>query len=157
MGQGWTFAIGITLLTVAAMEFVALALHKYVMHGPGWGWHRSHHEPGEGWFERNDLYAFVFAGISLLLFTVGAAAHPALYWVAVGTAVYGLLYFLVHDGLVHRRMGRLSPPRVGYLKRLYQAHRIHHAVKGRTGCVSFGFLYAPRVDELKRKLRERGA
>ena len=151
-------ALLIVLATVVAMELVAIVVHKHVMHGElGWGWHRSHHEPREGWFERNDLYAVVFAGISLLLFTVGADAHPAFWWVGVGTGVYGLLYFLVHDGLVHRRMGRLSPPRVGYLKRLYQAHRIHHAVKGRTGCVSFGFLWAPEIETLKRQLRREQA
>ncbi len=35
----------IVLLTVAAMELVAALAHKYIMHGWGWGWHESHHEP----------------------------------------------------------------------------------------------------------------
>jgi len=141
----------VVLATVAAMEAVAWAVHRYIMHGPiGWGWHRSHHEPREGWFERNDLYAVLFAFVSIGLFVAGGLW----WWVGVGTAVYGLLYALAHDGLVHRRFGRLSPPRVGYLKRLYQAHRIHHAVKARDGTVSFGFLYAPPIDRLKRRLRE---
>ncbi len=70
------------------------------MHGCGWGWHRSHHEPRRAWFEKNDLYALVFAAISLLFFTVAASAFPLLYWVGVGMGVYGLLYVFVHDGLV---------------------------------------------------------
>ncbi|HBW08103.1 MAG TPA: beta-carotene hydroxylase, partial [Pseudomonas sp.] len=44
--------------------------------------------------------------------------------------------------------------RNGYLKRLYQAHRMHHAVEGKERCVSFGFLYAPPLPVLKRQLRE---
>jgi hypothetical protein len=39
---------GIFLVTIVAMEAVAWAVHRYVMHGVGWGWHRSHHEPREG-------------------------------------------------------------------------------------------------------------
>ena len=43
------------------MEGVAWAAHKYIMHGWGWGWHRSHHEPRRGALEKNDLYAVVGA------------------------------------------------------------------------------------------------
>jgi beta-carotene 3-hydroxylase len=137
--------------TVAAMEAVAWAVHKYVMHGPGWAWHRSHHRPRQGTFEKNDLYAMVFAGLSLLLFMLADAWWP-LRAIAVGTAVYGLLYTLFHDGLVHRRLPFFRAPRRGYLKRLVQAHRIHHAVAEREGAVSFGFLYAPSPRKLKREL-----
>jgi beta-carotene 3-hydroxylase len=48
-------------------------------------------------------------------------------------------------------------PHSGYLKRLVQAHRLHHAVKGREGCVSFGFLYAPPVARLRDELRSKGS
>jgi beta-carotene 3-hydroxylase len=144
----------IVLATVVAMELLAFAVHKYVMHGWGWGWHRSHHEPRSGWFEKNDLYAVVFAALSLLFFTIAAQAVPLLYWVGVGMAAYGLLYAIVHDALVHRRFPFPRVGKRGYLKRLVQAHRLHHAVRDRTGAVSFGFLYAPPVRRLKEALRE---
>lgn len=146
----------VVLASVAAMEFVAYAAHRWIMHGWGWGWHRSHHEPHDGAFEKNDLYAVVFAGISVVMFMIGAAFVPWLFWVATGVTIYGALYFVVHDGLVHRRWPFTKVPRRGYLKRLVQAHRLHHAVDGREGCVSFGFLWAPPVDRLRRELRERG-
>jgi len=144
----------IVLATVAGMELLAFAVHKYMMHGWGWGWHRSHHEPRTGWFEKNDLYAIFFVALSLFLFTVAAEAFPLLYWIGVGMAVYGLLYLLVHDALVHRRFPFPNLARRGYLKRLVQAHRLHHAVRDRTGAVSFGFLYAPPVRRLKEALRQ---
>jgi len=43
------------LSTLIAMEVFAALVHRHVMHGWGWGWHRSHHEPRTGRFERNDL------------------------------------------------------------------------------------------------------
>lgn len=143
----------IVVATVFAMEGVALLAHKYVMHGPGWGWHRSHHEPHEGTLEKNDLYAVVFGGLALGLFIYASSEFGPLYWIAVGMTVYGLLYVFVHDGLVHQRWPFRHVPRNPYLKRLVQAHRLHHAVEGREGCVSFGFLYAPPVRALREKLR----
>lgn len=153
MGHSWQLGIVILLLTVALMEGVAWAAHRYVMHGWGWGWHRSHHEKGDGLLERNDLYGLVFAGISLLLFVVLPPLWAPLWWVGAGTLVYGLLYTLLHDGMVHRRLPFVKPPRRGYLKRLVQAHRLHHATSGREGAVSFGFLYAPPIARLRDELR----
>jgi beta-carotene 3-hydroxylase len=153
MAQNWLMPLLIVLATVVAMELIAAAVHRYVMHGPGWAWHRSHHEPAGGAFERNDLYAVLFAALSLALFVLGGR-WPVLWWVGVGTVVYGLLYATVHDGLVHRRFPFARVPRRGYLKRLVQAHRLHHAVREREGAVSFGFLYAPPVERVRRQLRE---
>ncbi|HEX8308274.1 MAG TPA: sterol desaturase family protein [Allosphingosinicella sp.] len=158
MAEGWIFALGLVFGTVVLMEALAWAVHRHVMHGWGWGWHRSHHEPSRGRFETNDLYALAFAALSLLLFTLLAELWAPFWWVGVGTVVYGLLYALLHDGLVHRRLGFDLTPRNGYLKRLVQAHRLHHAVRGRDGAVSFGFLYAPPVRRLRRQLhRQRPA
>ena len=149
----------IVVLTVAGMEAFAWFAHKYIMHGWGWAWHRSHHEPHDspersGWFEKNDLYAVVFAGVAIALIALGTAGWYPLQWIGAGMTAYGFLYFLAHDGLVHQRWPFRYVPRRGYLKRLYQAHRMHHAVNGKDGCVSFGFLIAPPVSTLKRQLRD---
>lgn len=154
MTGAWLIPLGIVVATVVTMEVVAALVHRYVMHGFGWGWHKSHHEPAHGRLEHNDLYAIVFAGLSLGLFMLGGR-WPALWWVGLGMVVYGILYGLLHDGLVHRRLPIGWVPRRGYLKRLVQAHRIHHAVKTRDGAVSFGFLYAPPVTGLRRQLKSK--
>ncbi len=144
----------IVLATAAVMEAVAYATHRWVMHGPlGWGWHRSHHEEHEGVFEANDLYAIVFTVLSGGFIAFGMAGVWPLRQIGIGLMVYGLLYFLVHDGLVHQRWPFRYVPKRGYLKRLVQAHKMHHAVDGRDGCVSFGFLYAPPVTDLKARLQ----
>jgi beta-carotene 3-hydroxylase len=146
----------IVVATVAFMEWFAAWSHKHIMHGWGWGWHKSHHEPHDEALEKNDLYAAVFAGVAILLFWIGTSYWP-IWWIAVGITTYGLLYFLLHDGLVHQRWPFKYIPRRGYLKRVYQAHRLHHAVDGKEGCVSFGFIYAKPTEQLLDELKQRKA
>ena len=149
----------IVTASVCVMEAVSAIIHRYVMHGFGWGWHRSHHQPHQGRLERNDLFAVVFAALAICLMALGHLWSP-LFWISVGLCVYGALYVVVHDGLVHQRWPFRHIPRRGYLKRLHQAHKLHHAVEDKTGGVSFGFLYAPPVERLvaalKRQARTTG-
>jgi len=147
----------IVIATAFVMEWVAWSSHKYIMHGFGWGWHRDHHEPHDGFFEKNDLFALVGAAISISLFALGspmirgtAAWEPAT-WMGLGVMVYGVIYSLVHDGLVHQRWFRWVP-RGGYARRLLQAHKLHHATIGKHGGVSFGFVFAREANVLKREL-----
>lgn len=144
--------IAIVIATVIAMELIAWSAHKYVMHGWGWSWHRDHHEPHDKVLEKNDLFGIVFAGFAILLFIVGSLFSPFLWWVAMGITVYGLIYALIHDGLVHQRFMRWVPKR-GYAKRLVQAHKLHHATVGKHGGVSFGFVFARDPARLKADLK----
>jgi beta-carotene 3-hydroxylase len=145
--------IGVVLSTVLAMEVIAALVHRYLMHGFGWGWHESHHVAHGGRFEKNDLFAVLFGGVAIGLILVWSSPAQALYWVGIGMSVYGFLYFVVHDGLVHQRWPFRVVPKNAYLKRLVQAHRLHHAVEGREGCVSFGFLYARPVRNIREELK----
>lgn len=150
-------AIGLALFlfTVAAMEGVAYAAHRWVMHGPGWFLHASHHRARAGAFEWNDLYAAIFAipSIVLLYGRVQAGWWPGATWIGAGIAAYGALYFGFHDVIVHARLPHRYVPRSGYMKRIVQAHRLHHAVESKHGAVSFGFLWAPSASRLKARLR----
>jgi beta-carotene 3-hydroxylase len=148
----------IVLATFAAMEWVAWSSHKYIMHGFGWGWHRDHHEPHDNTFEKNDLFAVVGAAMSISMFALGsplvfgeAAWAPATY-IGIGILLYGIVYTMVHDGLVHQRYFRWVPKK-GYAKRLVQAHKLHHATIGKEGGVSFGFIFARDPVKLKAELK----
>lgn len=153
-------ALGILLFlaTILGMEGFAYAAHRWVMHGPGWFLHKSHHQPRTGMFERNDLYAVVFAipSIVLLLGRVRLGWWPGCTWIGAGIAAYGAIYFGFHDLLVHRRLPHRHVARSRYLKRIVQAHRLHHAVATKHGTVSFGFLWAPRAETLRRRLKAHG-
>lgn len=150
--------IALILATVTAMEFVAWASHKYIMHGFGWAWHRDHHEPHDKLLEKNDLFALFGAAMSISAFAIGspmimgdAAWEPGT-WIGIGILLYGIIYTLVHDGLVHQRYFRWVPRR-GYAKRLVQAHKLHHATIGKEGGVSFGFVLARDPAKLKAELK----
>ena len=38
-------ALVLVLASFAGMELVSYAVHRWVMHGAGMSWHRSHHAP----------------------------------------------------------------------------------------------------------------
>lgn len=143
----------ILLLTVLATEAFAWVTHRYLMHGPLWSIHRTHHEPRTGAFELNDVFGVVFALPSAALMFVGFRGEPVALAIGVGILVYGLIYFFLHDMLVHRRIDVGLRPRRGYLARIVQAHRLHHVVESREGCVSFGFIFAPSPPRLKGMLK----
>ena len=151
-----SMAVGIALFfgTILAMEAVAYGAHRWVMHGPGWFLHESHHRHREGLFELNDLYALIFAIPSILLLLGGVHLGWGSWaiWVGAGIAAYGAIYFGFHDVIVHQRLAHRYVARSSYMKRIIQAHRLHHATSGKHGSVSFGFLWAPPADKLKRQL-----
>ena len=142
------------LFTILAMEAVAYVTHRWVMHGPGWFLHASHHRRREGRFEANDLYALIFAipSIVLLWGGVNLGWHSGTVWVGAGIAAYGAIYFGFHDVIVHQRIRNRYVARSTYMKRIVQAHRLHHVTETKHGAVSFGFLWAPRPEVLKQRL-----
>ncbi|APG61962.1 beta-carotene hydroxylase [Sphingorhabdus lutea] len=152
-------AFAIILVSFLAMECVAWASHKYIMHGFGWAWHRDHHEPHDNLLEKNDLYGIFGAVMSISMFAWGSpmimgqhAFWPAT-WIGMGILLYGIVYTLVHDGLVHQRYFKWVP-KSGYAKKLVQAHKLHHATIGKEGGVSFGFIFARDPQKLKAALRQ---
>ena len=151
-------ALSLFLVTVALMEGFAYVMHRWVMHGPGWFLHASHHRPRTGNWELNDLYAVIFAVPSIVMILGGVQLGwwPGFTWIGAGIAAYGAIYFGFHDVIVHRRLPTRYLPKSAYMKRIVQAHRLHHVVETKHGTVSFGFLIAPRPDALKAALKRRG-
>ncbi len=140
----------VCLATFSLMEGAAWAMHKYVLHGPLWHLHRSHHEPANGPFERNDLVILFYAALS-----AGACIAGGLWLgVGLGVALYGVVYFFVHDVLIHRRIRWFGKPFGAYLRAVDIAHKTHHATKGRDGARAFGMLWvAARYRALARRKR----
>ena len=149
--------LALFLLTVAMMEGFAYVMHRWVMHGPGWFLHASHHRARAGRWEANDFYFVIFALPSIILL-LGGVQWGWGHWataVGAGIAAYGAIYLGFHDILVHQRIPHRYVPRGHYMKRIMQAHRLHHVVETRLGNVSFGFLVAPPAERLKAQLAQR--
>ena len=135
--------------TFLFMEGVAWFTHKYIMHGFMWMWHRSHHVKHPYPLERNDLFALVFSIPSIALIVAGYEI-PELDWlkfVGFGILGYGIFYFVFHDVIVHRRIKIPFVAKSKYMKRIMNAHYVHHTVHTKEGAEAFGFLYAPKKYE----------
>ena len=151
------------LLAVAgafwAMEIAAYVLHRWLFHGVLWRIHRTHHDPahghGQGGLELNDLFSVGFAAVSLGLMWAGRAEPLGVaFGAGVGIAVYGLLYFVLHDLYTHGRFRRLrmQNPAAQAVKR---AHGRHHQSLSREGQEPYGlFLFPPRFGRRFRRTRD---
>lgn len=137
--------VALFLGALVGMEGIAYVTHKYLMHGPLWVLHRSHHRPRESAiFEANDLFGFFFATPSIVLIYFGTHGHPALLALGLGMTAYGFCYFMFHDVIVHRRVSVPYRPASAYMQRLVKAHLVHHRTTVKDGALSFGFLWAPK-------------
>ena len=133
------------------MEFMAWFTHKFVMHGFLWVWHEDHHRHHKNVLEKNDLFAVVFAVISISLFAIGKFVEgwSVMTYIGLGVLFYGIFYFVFHDIIVHRRVKIKFIAKSRYMKRIMRAHYIHHKVHTKQGAEAFGFLYAPEKYETK--------
>lgn len=127
------------------MEVFSWAFHKFIMHGPLWSIHKTHHEHTKGPFELNDVFSLFFGSVSTLLIVLGAAdGFDYRFWFGLGIAVYGGVYFVLHDVLIHRRVKWGKKGKNRYLQGISKAHADHHKSRFKDGSVCFGLLWVPK-------------
>lgn len=137
-------AVVFLLLGFAAMELAGWAIHKYLMHGPLWAIHKTHHQPSKSFFELNDLFSVVFGSVAVILIFLGVDGFDYRFWLGVGISLYGLLYFILHDVWVHRRLKWFGKPHNSFLKGIFKAHQAHHRTNQRDDAESFGLFFVPK-------------
>ena len=138
------------IVTFFFMEFVAWILHKYIMHSFGWYLHEDHHRYTKGRFEKNDIFGLFFSILSfILIFTGFFGGFDIRFPIGIGVACYGIGYFLVHDIFFHHRIKIKYRPKNKYLKRVLNAHAVHHQKSKAYQGICFGFLYASKKYEIK--------
>ncbi|WP_262503182.1 sterol desaturase family protein [Pedobacter yonginense] len=133
----------IVLLTIVLMECVSWLIHKYLFHGPLWFLHKTHHQKSDSFFEWNDVFAFLFAGISVYLMFIDRANFGYKFFIGLGITVYGMIYFIVHDWFVHRRLKTFKSNNT-YLQAVRKAHKIHHKNRGKDNGRAFGLLFVKK-------------
>jgi len=140
----------VILVTAFFMEGVAWFLHKYVMHGFGWNLHEDHHRASKGRFEKNDIFGLFFSILSFILILSGFLNEFDIKFpIGIGVAFYGVGYFLVHDIFFHKRIKIKYRPKSSYMKRVLNAHRVHHQKSKPHEGICFGFLYASKKYTVK--------
>lgn len=133
-----------TLTGFTLMEVFSWCIHKYLMHGVLWKIHKTHHQHTKGYFELNDLFTLIFGGSAVVLIFLGVGNLDYRLWLGCGITLYGVLYFVLHDILIHKRLNLLGRPKSKYLKAITKAHRDHHKSKEKEDAVSFGLFMVAR-------------
>ncbi len=144
--------ISIVIGTFIFMEGVAWFTHKYIMHGFLWNLHKSHHKVHKHFFEMNDLFAVIFSIPSILLIYIGYSyeSYSILKYFGIGIFLYGVAYIIFHDIIVHRRIKINFKINSDYMKRIMNAHYVHHKVHTKEGAKAFGFLFAPKKYDVRK-------
>ena len=136
----------VTLLTFLLMEGVTWLTHKYVMHGFLWSLHDDHHNKNkENFFEKNDSFFIIFAGLSMVFFALGnyVSGLGFLFYIGIGITLYGFAYFMVHDIFIHQRFRFFTRTDNFYFRALRKAHKVHHKHLGKEHGECFGMLWVP--------------
>ena len=143
----------IIVVSFAAMEFFSYLVHRYVYHGLLWFVHKSHHTPRTGLFEWNDVFPFIFSAVTIVLMMTALTSPDGseLLALSIGITAYGVVYLVIHDLYVHRRMKALHF-RNPFLLRVKKAHMVHHT----TGGEPYGLLLFSLPPRLTDEERERG-
>jgi beta-carotene 3-hydroxylase len=138
------YAVVFIVLGFTLMEVFGWAIHKYLMHGPLWSIHKTHHRPSKYFFELNDLFSLLFGSIAVVLIVLGVEELDYRFWMGTGISLYGMLYFFLHDVLIHRRIKWFERPKTWFLKGIFKAHQAHHRTNEKEDAVSFGLFVVPK-------------
>lgn len=126
------------------MEIMGWVIHKFIMHGPLWNIHKTHHQSSKSFFESNDIFSLFFGSIAICLIFLGLGELDYRLWLGIGISLYGLCYFILHDILIHRRLNLLKKPTNRFLSAIFKAHQAHHMSNKKDKSVSFGLFIVDR-------------
>lgn len=119
------------------MEAVTYLVHRFVMHGALRKLHRSHHRNAAAAFakktpEPNDVFPLAFSVVVIAGISIGFNMSGAAWLlpVLVGVSVYGVVYTVIHDGIIHGRIRWMKRVRSDWTTSLDEAHREHHRTNG---------------------------
>lgn len=131
--------------TAILMEPITTFIHRFIMHKNGMSWHKSHHERIGQRFELNDLFPIVFSFFAIALFIIGIST-PTVRYIAIGITIYGVLYFIVHEIIIHSRFAQVKSD--NFIFRYWRfSHNVHHQYNS----APYGFIIPITPKELKDK------
>jgi beta-carotene 3-hydroxylase len=136
-------AVLITIGSFVIMEGISWFSHKYIMHGPLWNIHKTHHYPSKSFFELNDLFSLFFASVAIILIIIGSPESDYRFWIGIGITLYGFSYFIFHDIIIHKRINLMKKLKWKYINAMSLAHRDHHKHLSKKKAPSYGLFLVP--------------
>ncbi|MBM3657854.1 MAG: hypothetical protein FJW93_06235 [Actinobacteria bacterium] len=139
------------LIGFFGMELVTYMVHRFVMHGLLERMHLSHHRNAAVEFARkspepNDVFPLAFSVVVIAAMWVGfnVVGFAWLLPLFVGVTVYGVVYTVIHDGIIHGRVRWMKHGRSRMAESLTVAHRAHHRSNGEPYGMLFPWLTMSR-------------
>lgn len=147
----------IALMAFGVMEFAAWSNHKYLMHGALWKWHKDHHKQDskkakiplhteDKHFEKNDRFFIMYAIPAIIFLMIGFVIDiPISIVLGIGITAYGLIYFIIHDVIIHKRLPIPFLYNINnrYIRAIRRAHLAHHRPKSKKDFHNYGLLIFP--------------
>lgn len=134
--------VGLIIFGFVGMEIFSYIVHRFVFHGVFWKIHKTHHVRRKGTFELNDIFSIIFALVStfLIIFAEKPLFNSISFPIGLGIAIYGFVYFIVHDFFTHRRfLAFKSNNKI--LLTIRAAHQRHHQTSDKIGIEPFGLFF----------------
>lgn len=143
--------IVLVVLGFLGMELVTYVVHRFVMHGVFERLHLSHHRNAAKEFaskspEPNDVFPVAFSVVVIVAMWVGFNVS-GLDWLLplfVGVTAYGIVYTVIHDGIIHGRVRWMKHGNSRIASSLAIAHRAHHRANGEPYGMLFPWLTMSR-------------
>lgn len=120
----------------AGMEIFSYLVHRFLFHGVLWRIHQTHHKPRKFFLELNDVFSIIFALVSIVLMFSG---NTDAFSIGLGIAIYGFVYFVIHDFFTHRRFLSFNSKNK-ILRTIRAAHQRHHQSAEKHGLEPFGLF-----------------
>jgi beta-carotene 3-hydroxylase len=135
--------VSTVLLTLIGMEVFSWLLHKYIFHGPLWFIHQTHHNRTvHNSLELNDIFSVGFASLAIAMIYIGYhTPSPVHFNIGLGITIYGMIYFIIHDGLIHQRYPIGNKTSNAYIRQVQRAHQRHHIHAHKAPSEEFGLFF----------------
>lgn len=132
------------LLGFAGMEVVSYVVHRFIFHSVLWEIHKTHHTSTHSFFEANDLFSVFFAAVSIgmMYAGMGQPIQSILFATGLGIALYGILYFIIHDLFAHKRFVPFKSDNK-LMQLIRRAHQRHHQSADKPGQEPYGLFLFP--------------
>ncbi len=132
---------GLIILGFVGMEVFSYLVHRFVFHGVFWRIHETHHKPNKFPLEANDVFSLIFAAtsMSLMIFAETPLLDSVSFPIGLGIAVYGFVYFILHDFFTHRRFLPFGSKNK-LLLTVRAAHQRHHQSIEKPGLEPYGLF-----------------
>ena len=135
----------ILIFTFLGMEIFSWAIHKYLMHGILWNIHQTHHQhktnAKSSILEWNDVFSLFFGSVAIFFIIIGIQYAFWALFIGIGISLYGLVYFILHDGFIHQRFPFIRHSNNKIINAIRKAHYAHHKTHEKDGSESFGLLW----------------